>query len=211
MDDIYSKVQLYSIKGQISAGILDMDYQQLAFEHAPAAIVVLSQRRMMAMNQAFAQLFGYSKQELLEQSIAKLFPSQEDFEKIGHDALQGLLEQRGLGYSDQRFMQHHNGQLFWTQTHGHTLTPEDPFRLAVWHFERKDQLMPKLQLSKRETEITQYIVNGLTCKEIAKLLGLSHRTVEVHKANLMKKLGVRNKNQLSSKIITSITPKLASI
>jgi PAS domain S-box-containing protein len=188
-----------------------MDYQQLAFEHAPAAIVVLSQRRMMAMNQAFEQLFGYSKQELLEQSIAKLFPSLEDYEKIGHDALQGLLEQRSLGYSDQRFMQHQNGQLFWTQTYGHTLTPEDPFRLAVWHFERKDQLMPKLQLSKRETEITQYIVNGLTCKEIAKLLGLSHRTVEVHKANLMKKLGVRNKNQLSSKIITTITAKPISI
>lgn len=184
-----------------------MNYQQLAFEYAPAAMVVLSQRRMMAMNQAFEQLFGYSRHDLLEQSIAKLFPSQEDYVKIGHDALQGLLAQPGLYYSDQRFMQHQNGQLFWTQTRGHTLTPESPFQLAIWHFERKDHYMPKLQLSKRETEITQYIVNGLTCKEIAKLLGLSHRTIEVHKANLMKKLGVRNKAELSSKIIMTSLPE----
>lgn len=184
-----------------------MDYQQLAFHYAPAAMVVLSQRRMMAMNQAFEQLFGYRREDLLEQSIAKLFPSLEDYEKIGHDALQGLLAEPGLYYSDQRFMQHHNGQLFWTQTRGHTLTPEAPFQLAIWHFERKDHYMPTLQLSKRETEITQYIVNGLTCKEIAKLLGLSHRTIEVHKANLMKKLGVRNKAQLSSKIILTSPPE----
>lgn len=181
-----------------------MNFQQLAFEYSPSALVVLSQRRMMAMNQAFEQLFGYNRQELLEQSIAKLFPTQEDYEKVGHDALQGLLAQRDSYYSDQRFMQHQNGQLFWTKTYGRTLTPEDPFQLAVWHFERKDHHTPKLQLSKRETEIAQYIVNGLTCKEIAKLLGLSHRTVEVHKANLMKKLAVRNKAELSSKIIMMV-------
>ena len=188
-----------------------MNYQQLAFEYAPAAMVVLSQRRMMATNQAFEQLFGYSRHELLEQSIAKLFPSLEDYQKIGYDALQGLREQPNLYYSDQRFMQHHSGHLFWTQTRGRTLTPDDPFQLAVWHFERKDHYMPKLQLSKRETEITQYIVNGLTCKEIAKILGLSHRTIEVHKANLMKKLGVRNKTELSSKIIMTSAPEYLSI
>lgn len=73
----------------------------------------------------------------------------------------------------------------------------------VWHFERKEQhpLITQQKLTKRESEITQLIVNGLTCKEIARKLSLSHRTVEVHKANLMKKLGVHSKHELSSKII----------
>ena len=99
-------------------------------------------------------------------------------------------------------MQHRNGELFWTHTHGRTLSPEDPFKLMVWHFERKDQApSSKQKLTQRESEITQLIVNGFTCKEIARKLCLSHRTVEVHKANLMKKLGAHSKSELSSKII----------
>ena len=104
-------------------------------------------------------------------------------------------------------MQHQNGEVFWTHTHGRTLTPEDPFKLMIWHFERKDKNQQfEQQLTKRESEITQFIVNGFTCKEIAKKLDLSHRTVEVHKANLMKKLGVRTKAELTSKIIIQKYP-----
>ncbi|RKG40867.1 LuxR C-terminal-related transcriptional regulator [Acinetobacter rongchengensis] len=179
-----------------------MDYNLLAFEYCPAPIVVLSYRHMVEMNPAFAHLFGYTREELIDHSIVKIFPSIEDYEKVGNDALQSLLKKQSLFYSDQRFMQHRNGELFWTHTHGRTLSPEDPFKLMVWHFERKDQApSSKQKLTQRESEITQLIVNGFTCKEIARKLNLSHRTVEVHKANLMKKLEVRSKAELTSKII----------
>ncbi|TCM69752.1 PAS domain S-box-containing protein [Acinetobacter calcoaceticus] len=179
-----------------------MAYNTLAFDYSPAPIVVLSHRKMVEMNSAFEQLFGYSRADLIDQSIVKIFPSIEDYEKVGNDALSSLLQHQSEFYSDQRFMQHKNGELFWTHTHGRTLTPDDPFKLMIWHFERKEQgLSSKQALTKRESEITQLIVNGFTCKEIAKKLTLSHRTVEVHKANLMKKLGVRSKAQLTSKII----------
>ncbi|MDN5416755.1 MAG: LuxR C-terminal-related transcriptional regulator, partial [Acinetobacter sp.] len=181
---------------------LIMNYNKIAFDFSPAPIVVLSYRHMMEMNAAFANLFGYERGELIEQSIVKIFPSLEDYEKVGNDALQSLLLKKSHYYSDQRFMQHKNGEIFWTHTHGQTLTPEDPFKLMVWHFERKDQVLSsKQKLTKRESEITQLIVNGFTCKEIARKLELSHRTIEVHKANLMKKLGVRSKAELTSKII----------
>ena len=178
-------------------------YNKLAFDFSPAPIVVLSNRHMVEMNHAFAQMFGYEREELLHHSIIKIFPSIEDYEKVGNDALQSLLQKNSLHYSDQRFMQHNSGEIFLTHTHGRTLTPEDPFQLMVWHFERKEQhpLTSKQKLTNRESEITQLIVNGLTCKEIARKLCLSHRTVEVHKANLMKKLGAHSKSELSSKII----------
>jgi len=46
------------------------------------------------------------------------------------------------------------------------------------------------RLTGREREILQDIVNNKTCKEIARLLGISYRTVEVHKSNIMLKMGV---------------------
>jgi FixJ family two-component response regulator len=46
------------------------------------------------------------------------------------------------------------------------------------------------QLTNREQEILLLIVNDMTSKEIARKLGISFRTVEVHRTHIMKKMGV---------------------
>jgi FixJ family two-component response regulator len=45
-------------------------------------------------------------------------------------------------------------------------------------------------LSPRERDVLAAVVRGLTNKEIGVELGISHRTVEIHRARLMRKLGV---------------------
>ena len=47
-------------------------------------------------------------------------------------------------------------------------------------------------LSPREREVMNYLIRGLHAKEIGEQLGISHRTVEVHKAHIMEKLGARS-------------------
>jgi FixJ family two-component response regulator len=47
-------------------------------------------------------------------------------------------------------------------------------------------------LTSRELEIMGMVVAGLANKEIARLLGISHRTVEIHRARLMVKTGATN-------------------
>jgi len=47
-------------------------------------------------------------------------------------------------------------------------------------------------LTDREKEILTYIAQGYTNKEIANKLVVSHKTVDSHRTNLMKKLGVHN-------------------
>ena len=46
-------------------------------------------------------------------------------------------------------------------------------------------------LSDREREVMKLIARGLRTREIAELLSVSHKTVEKHRTNLMRKLGVR--------------------
>jgi DNA-binding NarL/FixJ family response regulator len=46
-------------------------------------------------------------------------------------------------------------------------------------------------LTGREREVLAGIAKGLTNKEIASELGISHRTVETHRESLMRKLGIR--------------------
>ncbi len=52
--------------------------------------------------------------------------------------------------------------------------------------------MSELQLTERETEILKLVSQGMTNKEIGDALNISHRTVDTHRTNLMKKLDVTN-------------------
>ncbi len=47
-------------------------------------------------------------------------------------------------------------------------------------------------LTPRETEILQNVVNNKTSKEIARKLGISYRTVEAHKSNMLLKMGLHS-------------------
>ncbi|WP_299899189.1 response regulator transcription factor [uncultured Aquimarina sp.] len=54
-------------------------------------------------------------------------------------------------------------------------------------------------LTKRENQILKLAVSGMTNKDIASELEISKRTTEVHRFNLMKKMGVKNVLELSKK------------
>lgn len=54
----------------------------------------------------------------------------------------------------------------------------------------------KVKLSKKEKVILKYIVEGMNSREIAEQLELSVRTVDNHRANMMKKLSVKNAAEL---------------
>ena len=59
------------------------------------------------------------------------------------------------------------------------------------------KLRPRISaLTPREREILKLLAEGNSVKEIAVLLGLSVKTVEAHKFNLMRKLDIHNKAQL---------------
>lgn len=54
------------------------------------------------------------------------------------------------------------------------------------------------KLTKRELDILEFIAKGFTTKEIAARLFLSHHTVNTHRKNMMKKLGVNSATELLS-------------
>lgn len=52
------------------------------------------------------------------------------------------------------------------------------------------------RLTTRETEVLRFIAKGLTAKQVAERLTLSHRTVENHVQNTLSKLQLHNRAQL---------------
>jgi FixJ family two-component response regulator len=71
-----------------------------------------------------------------------------------------------------------------------SLTPRE-------RLDRADQNDRRLRnLTPREREVLELVVQGQQYRQIAAALGISPRTVEVHRARLMEKLGVRNISEL---------------
>jgi DNA-binding NarL/FixJ family response regulator len=54
----------------------------------------------------------------------------------------------------------------------------------------------KRVLTTREREVLKLLAEGRTVRSVASVLGLSVKTVDAHKFNLMRKLGIHNKAEL---------------
>ncbi|MFT0532657.1 response regulator transcription factor [Castellaniella hirudinis] len=60
---------------------------------------------------------------------------------------------------------------------------------------------PWQRLTLRERQVAGYITAGRSNKVIAAELGLSHRTVEAHRARIFYKVGVRNAVELTRRCL----------
>jgi len=169
----------------------------LGFRMAPVALALSKHRIIHACNDAFATLFRREVEMLTGRSLAQIYPCVDDFAAVV-DRWMAPLRERGL-FADERFMKRSDGEIFWCRVAGQTLTPADPLALAVWSFtELPTPVHLDGALSRRERDVACHVARGRTSKEIAKLLGLSPRTVEGHRLRLMRKLQVRNAAELNA-------------
>lgn len=174
-----------------------VDAQSLGFFHAPVATLVLSERIVLRASAMVERVFGWRPEELEGKSIRLLYPGQTDFEQIGERALHAFATDPL--YRDERLMRRKNGQIVWMEGRGHSLDRENPFRLAVWSYvplETVTAAPAGATLTATEKVIAHHLVNGMTSKEIAQTLSRSPRTIEVHRANMMRKMEVRNGPEL---------------
>lgn len=63
-------------------------------------------------------------------------------------------------------------------------------------------------LTPRELEVAKLLADGKNVRETAKLLGMAHKTADVHKTRLMKKLDIHNRSDLTRWAIKSGLSKL---
>ena len=79
------------------------------------------------------------------------------------------------------------------------LYPEAVKALIRDHLERSehDPQATGDPLSPRESEVVKLVAEGYTSKQIAELLVLSEKTVERHRSNILEKLGMRDRVELT--------------
>ena len=174
---------------------MDIDYR-LAFDMAPVGLALSRNRTIMDCNQRLCEMFGTTHERLVGQSFQILYPSVDEFERTGA-RISPILNRNGT-YADDRIMRRVDGRLkgeaFWCHVTGRALNREAPHEAGIWCFEDLSERRPvKAELTAREREVAAHLMQGLTSKQIGKTLTISHRTVEIYRARLMRKYKASNR------------------
>ena len=184
-----------------------LDYRS-AFEQAPVGLVLSRHRTMVDCNQALAAMFRVPREALIGQSFRVLYPSFDEFERTGARILLNL-DAAGR-YADERIMKREpgnpRGELFWCHVVGRALNRDTPHEAGIWTFEDLSPRRP-LQaggsgtLTAREREVAALLIEGRTSKQIGRALGVSHRTVDIYRARLLRKYGATSTPDLVHRLV----------
>ncbi|GAB3544765.1 LuxR C-terminal-related transcriptional regulator [Noviherbaspirillum agri] len=176
-----------------------IDYETI-FKQAPVGMCVSQHRVIHACNDTLAKMFGYQPADLVGQSFRVLYPTLDEFERTGARIVP-IMSAKGY-YSDERIMKRANQELFWCHVSGRALIHDDPHAAGIWTFEDLSAKRPvTAELTPREREIAALLVEGKTSKLIARQIGLSPRTVEMHRARLMRKFSASTSSELVHRLV----------
>ncbi|MEE9389445.1 MAG: PAS and helix-turn-helix domain-containing protein [Paracoccaceae bacterium] len=170
----------------------------IAYDSAPVGIVLTEKRIIKSCNQTFADMLGFAKNQLLDQSFRMLYSSRKEFEDIRDVGLKPLKE---LGvYSDERIMRRKDCSLIWCRFRAQTLTRDTPLDRTVLSFALVSDTVPNIKLTPRQRQVILLLSRGLTSKSIGRELEISPRTVEDVRARLLKNFKSKNTTELLTRL-----------
>jgi PAS domain S-box-containing protein len=159
-------------------------------------IVLYSGRIIHMVNESFAGFFGYSVEELVGKDACELIVAPQDRQRVIR------LKDEGFCGTERTLGLKKDGTVF-------------PCEVQVRKIRFKGQdmrcgtfrLLPRQPLTEIEKQVLELIMQGLGNKQIAGKLCRSVRTVEVHRAVVMKKYDAESIVDLVKKAIGTIPPR----
>ncbi len=168
---------------------------------SPSAIAVGPNYEFVTVNDAWVRLFGFSREEAVGRSSYELGINRSveartrTLDQLNH--LGSLRGQDFVLFSKSGKELHVKSSITRLEIDGkeyiltslHDITEHEQIEEES---RRQDATCLIQSLTQREREIISLAVAGHSNKEIAIILGISHRTVEVHRSHCIHKLGTRS-------------------
>lgn len=107
--------------------------QQIILENVMAGIIYSQERKILWVNKMLEQIFMIKREELEGHSAKVLFPSEEMYEKFGHEAYPQLSNSKG--FHTETVMKRADGALFWCKITGKAIDPNHLELGVIWLLE----------------------------------------------------------------------------
>jgi PAS domain S-box-containing protein len=174
---------------------------RLVFQNSAIGIVLADERgNFVEANRAFQELVGYTNEELKTLNFAQI-THEEDIPR-GAQSVNALSSGTKREVQIEKRYRHKDGRYVWVRATGTRIPGSggSPDYLMG----RIEQLGGRVEiasnnrgvLTSREREIVKLIAEGQSNKEAGTTLGISVKTIENHRANVMRKLQLRSVSDL---------------
>ncbi len=184
------------------------------FECSPDPLFVASfEGKLKRWNRPLETLTGYTPDELTAMNCSQLFDDGQTFQALVEQAgdsgrAEGAVEVVSKNFPRVKF----NANLERIHCHGEyciVCVLFDALQKKRDHALRRSGAVATAKvamLSRRQKQVFELVVNGVANKNIASQLGISEKTVEMHRAQMMRKLDVMN---LASLVRLAVLAELA--
>jgi len=138
--------------------------QDAVLDNVMFGIVHVRARRVVSTNGRFDAVFGYREGELVGESIARLFRSEDDYRKGLEASYPPLAE--GGEYSDERQFRRADGSLVWCTVSGRALDAAHVDSGSIWVFAdvtERHEAEEKLRLS---ATVLEHIADGVMVLDV---------------------------------------------
>lgn len=167
---------------------------------SPTAVVVGPNYEIALLNEAWVRLFGFTKEEAIGRTWYELginrntgMRSQVIAQLQEYGSLSGfkyvLFSKSGreiVVISDLTRIEFKGMEYILTSLHDIT-----EFEQAIKARKEEDASLVE-NLTERERDVIKLVVAGHSTKDIAKIIGISPRTVDVYRSNIINKLGTKS-------------------
>lgn len=104
--------------------------QEILLDTVNVGIVMLVERRQVAVNRGMEDLFGYTRAEMVGQSTRMYYPTQEAFDAFGRAVYPELA--KGLVFEIEVELRKKDGSPLWVQYNGRAVDPSDLAKGTLW-------------------------------------------------------------------------------
>ena len=200
-----AKTLLQKVSRQINrtrkVATLNTDRFNMFFESTPVAKFVTENEKLIKINEAFVRNTGITKKESALPRIDEVFDftHNENHELDLRKCVMGIKEyclfksvplqkDSALSFDIHMVLSDYFGQNLFTGE----IIPVEKNKKINGLSGRKDSDKAQVVLTEREKQVLELSGRGLSIKQIAADLGVSARTVEKHRANIMEKTRTSN-------------------
>ncbi|MES3009362.1 MAG: LuxR C-terminal-related transcriptional regulator [Pseudomonadota bacterium] len=187
----------------IDGAPVSVDFR-VAFERAPVGMLILREQTIVATNRALCTMFGIAADALIGARFGVLFHNNGALDEL-YSAMTKAVCHVGEYHGHllaRRCDAAVGDPALLGQVNVQYLSLDNAHRLLICSMSNLSQVAQDCSdLTPRERDVALLLRKRHTAKEIGKCLGISHRTVEVHRSKLMRKYGVHTVAELSQQLL----------